>query len=420
MPADGLSSAEGLSRAEELNGAEDLNGADALTATELRDRGSLKWTAFPADIAAWVAESDLGTAPAVTAALHTAIDAGELGYLSPARRRTLAQSCAQWHLDRYGWQVPPDRIHPVADVLEALRVAVEHFSRPGSPLILPTPGYMPFLTVPRLWGREVLSVPMARDGGRDVLDLDGIGRAFEAGGHLLVLTNPHNPTGRVLSRAELLDVADVVGRHGGRVFADEIHAPLVLPGARHVPYAAVSDVAAGHTITATSASKGWNLAGLKCAQVLLSNDADAATWAPIDHAATHGASTLGVIANAAAYREGGPWLDRLVEYLDGNRRALADALAEHAPMIGYDPPEGTYLAWLDLRRALAALPDAVGPRAVPDGLSRWLLDRTGIAVVDGAACGAAGRGFVRLNLAMPRPMVTEAARRLGGCLGPTG
>lgn len=395
----------------------DFTGFDALTAADLRARGSLKWTAFPADVAAWVAESDLGTAPAVTAALHAAIDAGDLGYLAPARRRALAEACAAWHTERYGWRVPAERIHPVADVLEALRVTVEHYSRPGSPLIMPTPGYMPFLTVPHLWGRDIITVPMTRDAGRWVLDLDAVGRAFADGGDLLVLTNPHNPTGQVASRTELLDLAQVVGRHGGRVFADEIHAPLVLPGAQHVPYASVSELAAGHTITATSASKGWNLAGLKCAQVLLSNAPDAEAWAPIDHAATHGASTLGVIANTVAYREGGPWLDRLLDHLDGNRHLLAAALAEQLPTAAYLPPEGTYLAWIDLRRALAALPDGAGPRDEPDGLSRWLLGRTGVAVVDGAACGAVGRGFVRLNLAMPRPMVTEAVRRLSGCLG---
>ncbi|MCL3860404.1 MalY/PatB family protein [Actinotalea sp. K2] len=396
---------------------------DLPTAADLRARGSLKWTAVPSDIAAWVAESDLGTAPAVTAALHAAVDAGVFGYLPPAVRADMARACAQWHSARYGWEVPVGRVHPVPDVLDALKTVIEHFSRPGSPVIVPTPAYMPFLTAPRAWGRRVIQVPMQTapgptgpgdDPAPDVmgLDLPALEAAFTAGGHLLVLTNPHNPTGRVMRREELLALAEVVERHGGRVFADEIHAPLTLDGAQHVPYASVSSAAAGHTVTATSASKAWNLPGLKCAQIVLSNDADVERWRPLDHLATHGASTLGAIANTAAYSSGGQWLDGMLPYLQGNSRALGDVLAEHAPHVGYTRPQGTYLAWLDLR---CALPSPSDPAAAAEAV-RDLVARSGVALVDGTACGEAGRGFVRLNLAMPRPLVVEAGRRLAACL----
>lgn len=395
---------------------------------ELRRRGSLKWTAMPdADIAAWVAESDLGIAPAITAAVCDAVGAGLLGYMPPAVRRQLGEACAGWQLDRYGWQVDPARVHPVRDVREALRITIDQFSRPGSPVILPTPAYMPFVTAPGVWGREVIQVPMltgSAAGGRAALDLDGIDRAFRAGGHLLVLVNPHNPTGRVLERDELLAVADVVERNGGRVFSDEIHAPLVHPGAHHIPYASLSDATAAHTVTATSASKAWNIPGLKCAQVVLSNAADAAAWARADILLTEGASTIGAVANSAAYTEAGPWLAEALGYLDGNRHALRQALDERAPLVGYRAPEGTYLAWLDLRAALDARPgtsqaddDAPGwALADPGDLERWIRRQTGVAVTDGAWCGEAGRGFVRLNLAMPRPMVVEAAHRIADCL----
>ena len=387
--------------------AEDI---DRLGTAGLRARGGLKWTAPPVDIGAWVAEHDYGTAPAVTAALHGVVSDGLLGYLPPAARTAMAQACAAWHRDRYGWDVPPERIHPVADVLDALRTTIELFSRPGSPVILPTPAYMPFRSAPLAWGRPVLEIP-STPGPRPTPDLDALADAFRAGGHLLVLTNPHNPTGVVLRPDELAAIAEVVERHGGRVFSDEIHAPLILPGARHTPYATVSDAAAAHTVTATSASKAWNLAGLKCAQVLLSSAADARTWEPHDHLATHGASTPGVVAATAAYRAGGPWLDAVLDHLDGTRRVLAEALAEHAPAVRFTPPEGTYLAWLDLR---AGLGDGGG--RTPGEL---LLD-AGVSVVDGAACGDAGRGFVRLNMAMPRPLVHEAARRIGTVLARTG
>ncbi|MBO1750876.1 aminotransferase class I/II-fold pyridoxal phosphate-dependent enzyme [Actinotalea sp. BY-33] len=381
---------------------------EAPGAAELRRRGSLKWTALPAEIAAWVAESDLGTAPAVTAALHEAVRTEQLGYLPPALRRRLGEACAAWHHDRYGWEVAPGRIHPVADVLEALRVTVEHHSPTGSAVILPTPAYMPFVTAPEAWGRQVLQVPMTSAEGRPTLDLEALDDAFRQGGGLLVLVNPHNPTGRVLTVEEMRGITTVVERHGGRVFADEIHAPIVHPGHRHVPYASTSSAAAGHTVTATSASKAWNVPGLKCAQVILSNEADARVWDTHDKLSTHGASTLGVVANTAAYRDGGTWLGELLHRLDDHRAVLLETLRREAPQVAYRPPEGTYLAWLDLREALG--PAATAPGA---GLARGVLRATGVAVTDGADCGTVGRGFVRLNLAMPRPMVVEAAARLG-------
>ncbi|WNV77142.1 MalY/PatB family protein [Geodermatophilus sp. DSM 44513] len=379
-------------------------GFDDPTVEELRARGSLKWTLYPEAIGMFVAESDLGTAPAVAEALHTAVAGGVLGYLPPGLLTGMAEAYAGWSADRYGWAVPPERVRPVADVLAGLAAAVEHFSRPGSPVVLPTPAYMPFLTLPAVLGREVIEVPMARDGDRYVYDLDALDAAFRAGGHLLVLCNPHNPIGRVLEPAEMTAVAEVVDRHGGRVFSDEIHAPLVFPGSRHVPYASLGDVPAGHAVTATSASKAWNLPGLKCAQLVLSNAADAELWARIGLHAEHGASTLGVVANTAAYTGGAQWLDELLVHLDGNRRLLADLVAELLPGVRYTPPEGTYLAWLDCREL-----DLTEPGA-------FFLDRAGVALTDGALCGAAGAGFVRLNVATPRPVLTRAVEQMAAAL----
>ncbi|NTW41500.1 MAG: aminotransferase class I/II-fold pyridoxal phosphate-dependent enzyme, partial [Cellulomonadaceae bacterium] len=328
-----------------------------LTPDDLRRLGGLKWTGIPSAIAAWVAESDLGTAPAVTAALHDAVDRGMTGYLPPAVDAAMRAACADWQRERFGWSVPDAWVSPVADVVEALRLTVEHFSRSGSALIVPTPAYMPFLTTPLTWGRQVIQLPMVPGPDGPTIDLVALDRAFTDGGGVLTLVNPHNPTGRVMSSAELAAIAEVVEHHGGRVFADEVHAPLVHAGHRHVPYASVSPLAAGHTVTATSASKGWNVAGLKCAQLIVSNDADAAAWAPLREAASHGASTLGVIANTAAYAHGGAWLDGMLRELGENVRTFTAELAAHAPAIGFTPPAGTYLAWLDLRPALAELGD---------------------------------------------------------------
>jgi cystathionine beta-lyase len=349
---------------------------------------------------------DFGTAPAVTRALHEAVDAAAFGYLPEAAAADMAHACADWQREHHGWDVPDGWVTPLPDVLGGLQAAIEHFTPPGSPIVLPTPAYMPFLWLPGLLGRETIQVPMVPGpDGRPTHDLAGLDRAFAAGGRLLVHVQPHNPTGRVFGEAEQLAVAEVVQRHGARVFSDEIHAPLVHPGARHRPYASLSPVTAGHTVTATSASKAWNLPGLKAAQFLVSNEADAALWAEVGHVAAHGASTLGVLANTAAYTAGGPWLTGVLEYLDGNRRLLADLLAEHLPGIGYTPPEGTYLAWLDCRR----LPIDGRP-------GEFFLDRAGVALVEGLACGPAGDGHVRLNLATPRPVLRTIVERMAAAL----
>jgi cystathionine beta-lyase len=332
------------------------------------------------------------------------VDVGLFGYLPKAVGERMSEACAQWSRDKYGWDVPTENVRPLPDVLAGLDAAINYYSTPGSAVILPTPAYMPFLVIPPALGREVIQVPMATEGGRYVYDLDALDAAFRAGGNLLILCNPHNPVGRVLERAEMEAIAEVVDRHGGRVFSDEIHAPLVLAGARHVPYASINEVTAGHTITATSASKAWNLPGMKTAQLILSNDKDVETWNAVGMMAEHGASNLGVIANTAAFTAGGQWLDEVLAYLDGSRSLLVDLVAKHLPGVEFTPPEGTYLGWLDCR-ALEL-----------DDPGEFFLTEAGVAMVDGARCGDAGRGFVRYNFATPRPIIEQTIQQMGEAL----
>ncbi|WP_127573867.1 MalY/PatB family protein [Georgenia faecalis] len=380
-------------------------GFDGVTIDELRGIGGVKWTAYPGTIGAFVAEMDFGTAPAITQALHSAVDVGSFGYLPTAMATRMSEAYAEWSRTRYGWEVPAERVRPLPDVLAGLEAAIRHFSTPGSAVILPTPAYMPFVSMPPALGREVIEVPMAIEGGRYVYDLEALEAAFRAGGNLLILCNPHNPVGRVLERAEMLAISEVVERHGGRVFSDEIHAPLVYSEHQHVPYASVSEAAAGHTITATSASKAWNLPGMKCAQLVLSNDADAAVWAKVGMMAEHGAANLGVVANTAAYTAGGQWLDEVLGYLDANRKALGVLLAEQIPEIRYAAPEGTYLAWLDCRELDLGAPPA-----------QFFLTEAGVAMTDGAMCGQAGVGFSRFNVATPRPILERAVTQMAEAL----
>jgi len=375
---------------------------DRIDIQQLRDAGSVKWSMFPDTIGAFVAEMDYGTAPAITQALHAGVDAALFGYLPPRLKESMAEACAAWQRDVYGWQVTADQVQPLPDVIKGLEAAIQHYSEPGSAVIVPTPAYMPFLTVPPLLGRRVIQVPMLFTDGRYRLDLDGIAAAFRDGGGLLILCNPCNPLGRVYEIDELTALAAVVTEHGGRVFADEIHSPLVFGDRRHVPYASVSDETAAHTVTATSASKAWNLPGLKCAQLILSNDRDAEKWAEMGMLAGHGAANLGVIANTAAYSSGRPWLDGVLDYLDQNRRLLGELLAEHLPEVGYVPPEGTYIAWLDCSRL-----------GIEGSVADFFREHAGVSLTDGTACGVAGAGGVRMIFATTRPILTRAVEAMG-------
>ena len=379
---------------------------DATSVDSLRARGSFKWAApGPDGFGAAVAEMDFGAAPPILDALDALSGVANFGYLPPFLAGELALACAAFHKRRYGWDVDPALIHHVPDVLKALEIAITRFSRPGSPVILPTPAYMPFLTVPGFLGREIIQVQMAGHDGFFTFDLDAIADAFRAGGHLLIFCNPYNPLGRVFTRDEITQLTDVVDRHGGRVFADEIHGPLVYPGLRHIPYASTSDVAASHALTATSASKAWNLPGLKCAQVILTNEQDRQAWEEMGFLAWRGASNPGVVANIAAFRHGEAWLDQVLAYLDDSRHLLAGLLGRHLPDARYRPPDGTYLAWLDC--TTMDLPGSPGA---------LVTDRGHVTVVDGPAFGAGGPGSFRLNFATPQPVLAEMVEHVAAAL----
>lgn len=367
----------------------------------LRRRGSLKWTEFPGEIGAFIAEMDFGLAPPVRQALETAVGDAMTSYLpSPVAARH-AEAAAAWMRERYGWEVPAERVHHVADVVACFELAITHFSRPGAPVVVPTPAYMPFLYVPPELGREVIELPMVRSDERWVIDLEQLDRVL-VDGSLLVLCNPGNPTGSVFTREELLAISEVVDRRGGRVFADEVHAPIILqPERRHVPYASVSRVAAGHSVTGTSAAKAWNIAGLKCAQFITSNDADEDLWQRACGRAGNAASVLGVIANTAAYTSGSRWLTQVLEQLRRNRDRLAELVAERLPGVRFAAAEGTYFGWLDFSEL-----------QLPGGPAQFFHERAGVALTDGAACGDGFAGWIRFNFAMPEPVLERAVERM--------
>lgn len=363
---------------------------DAVDVDRLRQRRTVKWRLFGADVlAAWVAEMDFDVAPVVRAAIVDAVDREDFGYVEPDLSE-LTTACAAFCADRFGWEVQPPRIVPVADVLRGIWAALDVFAPAGGTVVVPTPAYPPFFEVIELTGRTVVAVPLAVHGGRDSLDLDAIDAALAAGAATVLLCSPHNPTGRVFTADELGSLAEIVERRGARVIADEVHAALTHPGATHVPYASVSNVAAGHSVTVTSASKAFNLAGLKCAQLIATNHDDASRLRALKVFEVPGPTPMGIAASTAAYRDGGPWLDELVAYLAANRVHLVERLAADLPGVTCRPPEATFLAWLDCA--------ALGT----EDPARFFLDDAKVALSDGPPFGPGCEQRVRLNFGTSR------------------
>lgn len=360
-----------------------------------------KWEDTRGQVGAWIAETDFGTAPSVRAALHAAVESDFLTYTPERLACDAERACSEFLDVRYGWTVPSEWIHLVPDVLAALRVTIELYTRPESAVVVPTPCYPPFLTVPLRAGREIVEVPASLVGGRWRMDMDAIDRAFAAGAGLLILCNPHNPLGEMLDAATAAQLRDIVERHGGRVFADEIHAPIVYPGARHMPYASLDAATASHTITATATSKGWNIPGLKCAQLIVSNDADEGRWRDADSFPHLSASILGAVAAIAAYRDGIEWLDAIIDRLDHNRALVGELLATHVPSAQWHPPPATYLAWIRF-----------SADTMLENPAAFFARRAGVILTDGGDCGVGGSGAIRLNYGTEPEILTHAIRSM--------
>jgi cysteine-S-conjugate beta-lyase len=363
----------------------------------LRERRSAKWTYYEPDVLpAFVAEMDFPLAPAVKQAVHRAIDLDDAGYANP-EASAIAADLAGFAERRMGWTLDPEQVITCNDVVAGLTDLLRATTTPGERVVVTPPVYHPFFTLVPEAGCEVLEVPLA--GGRR-LDLEAIAAAFAAGAPAMVLCNPHNPTGVVCDRTELEALADLAAEHGAWILSDEIHAPLALPGTRHVPFVSVSENAAARGISLVSASKTFNLAGLGCAQIVTAADPARSAAAALPFSARH-CSHIGVIATEAAYADGDAWLDSVVEVLDHNRGLLAELLAEHLPAAVYTPPAAGYLTWIDL-----------GAYDLGGDPAARLLERGRIAISGGPTFGRGGEGFIRLNIGTSPDLMTEAVERI--------
>ncbi len=372
-----------------------------VTDADLRATGSVKWTWPAADVLpAWVAEIDVRTCPVVLDAVRDALERGAVGYPARDADTALPEATAGFLERRFGWSVDPARVVLCGDVMAGIRLVLDVLCERAG-VVVPVPSYPPFLDVVPLTGRPLVPVACVRDAaGRHALDLEAIDDALAAGARTVLLAQPHNPLGRAFEPAELAALRDVVLRHGARVVSDEVHAPLVLPGAVHTPYASLEGTE-GHVTTVVAASKAWNFPGLKCAQVVPGSGADLAALRGVVHVANHGTSSLGIVASTAAYDDGEPWLDALVDHLDDQRRLFTHLLATRLPAVTWTPAEATYLAWVDARATGQADPAAAA------------LERGRVMVSPGRDFGGETyTGFVRVNLATSPERLERVVDRL--------
>jgi cystathionine beta-lyase len=375
-------------------------GFEELQLEALRLRRSAKWRTYPADVLpAFVAESDFGLAPPIRAALAQAVEHGDTGYPFAA---ALGEVFAGFAARCFDWQVDPAAVRPAADVMSAIAELLRALSQPGDAVVVTPPVYPPFFSVPLEVGRRVVEAPLARHGSGYVLDLDALAAAFAAGARVMLLCHPHNPTGRSFRLEELSALAQLAARHEVVVISDEIHAPMTLPGARHIPYLSLGSEAAQRAVAVVGASKAWNIPGLKCALIVTASETmEARLRETLSVHLGYRVGHFGVLASLAAFGQGESWLDALRRRLDGNRALLAALLAERLPEVGFLPPEAGYLAWLDFR----ALPLGDDPAAL-------LLEHGRVALSSGLTFGSGGSGFARLNFGTSPMILTEAVARV--------
>jgi cysteine-S-conjugate beta-lyase len=353
---------------------------------------------------AFVAEMDFDLAEPIIAAVTSALGIGDCGY---AHIGELPDAFAQFAARRLGWMVEPSRVFAIPDVMTGLAEVVQALTPPGSGIVVNQPVYPPFRFRFGFYGRRLIDAPLARGAdGRYALDPDAIEAALsEPDAAAYLLCSPHNPTGNVWSPADLAMVADACQRHGAMLLVDEIHAPLALDGARFTPFLAIDHelTRAETTFTFTSATKGWNIAGLKCGLAVAAAPAGITLLEQRWEALL--ASHPGVLASVAAFTEGLPWLDAVLGQLDENRKLLTGLLAEHLPGAGYAPPQASFLAWLDCRDL-----------GLGDDPAAVFLDKGRVALGHGPDFGAEGHGFTRLNMGTSPELLEEVVRRMASAL----
>jgi cystathionine beta-lyase len=364
------------------------------------DMMEAKYGISPEDgIAMWVADMDFRPPACVTEALRAMTDHGIYGYYGDDAGYRAA---IRWWMDaRHGWQIEPEWIFTTHGLVNGTGVCVEAFTEPGEAVVLFTPVYHAFARVIRAAGREVRECPLVNSNGRYEMDFDAYDRLMTGTERMVILCSPHNPGGRVWTRAELEGVADFARRHDLILVSDEIHHDLLMPGQRHIPMAHVEGIA-DRLVMMTATTKTFNIAGAHVGNVIIADDALRARFARRMAALGLSPNSFGLVMAEAAYsKEGADWVDALCTYLDGNRQ-IFDAGVNAIPGLRSMALEATYLAWVDFS----------GTGMAPEEFTRRVEQEARICVNHGATFGTGGESFLRFNLATPRARVAEAVARL--------
>lgn len=352
----------------------------------------------------WVADMDFAAPPCVQSALAERAAHPIYGYtVTPP---AAAAAIAAWQARRHGWAVAPEWVRVGPGLLPLLAVSIEALSRPGEAVAVPTPVYNPLFECPERLGRRVVRLPLRQGPTGPEFDLDAWAEALTPETRLLILCSPHNPTGRVWRPDELERLGALCLRHDLVIVSDEIHADLVYPGRRHLPFASLSAELAARTITLNSPGKTFNIAGLNTAYAIVPDPAlRERLHTALQAHCFDGPNLMGLTALLAAYGEGEAWLAALMAYLADNLDLALATLAPLAPRVVCNRPQATHLLWLDCRGL--GLPDAQ--------LHRRLID-AGLGLSPGTQFGPEGSGFMRLNFALPRARLREALDRLVAAL----
>ena len=385
-----------------------IDAIDALDPAELSLRNSEKWNTFAPDIlAAWVAEMDFPLAEPVRAVLQTALDTDDLGYPLAPNASGIREAFAERMSEQFDWAIGPSRVEVLSEVVQGLYIAIDAFTPNDAGVIVQTPVYPPFLKSVRELGRELVECPFVAGSESFEFDFDRIDAAFAGGAKTLLLCNPQNPTGRVNTPGELERIAELVLAHDGIVISDEIHSDLIYGNGCHIPIASLSPEIAERTITLNSASKAFNLPGLRCAVAHFGSAQLQRTFT--QHVPRHvrgGLGLLGIAATIAAWQEGRDWLFQIVEVLDDNRHNLARMLDERFPELTHTMPEGTYMTWVDC----SALDIKGSPAA-------FFRNEGRVALTDGRSFGTGYDRHVRINFATSGAILEEIVERMAGALG---
>ena len=377
--------------------------------SDLQTHRSEKWRAFPHEVLPLpVAEMDFPVAEPIREVLIEMVKASDLGYLGAIPE--LGTSFAGFAKRRWNWDLNPSYVRTATDVGVAIVELLRIFTKPGDKVLFSSPIYQNFYTWMRETSVEMVDVPylideQSTDGTGFTHDWSGIEAAYKNGIKVHLVCSPHNPLGKVYTREDLLRIVDLAKKHGVIVIADEIHAPLTYKEQPFIPFLSLGQSAADVGIAVSAASKGWNIAGLKCAIIITQSEKMHEKLNELAPAMHYRASLLGAFATVAAFEKGEPWLDQAIVILDENRHLVANLIASRVPSIKYAMPHCSYLAWLDL----SALNLGEDPGAA-------LIERAKVACNSGHIYGPLGKSHVRLNFATSPAIITEAIERIARVL----